>query len=87
MKEHVMIEYQFIFEPSKTWGHVNEFENFFVKALDSIDLKGVSVPLLNNPSKKIIMIVKKPEETPAPPKKRNNPKVQLKNIRKQIKKK
>ncbi len=69
MKDHIFIEYTFIFEPGETWGNMQEFEKTLSDHLDGIGLIGQDIPSRNSSNKKLIIIRKKPPvpvEIPAP---------------------
>ena len=59
MKNHVLIEYMFMFE-ADVFGQILEFEKTFTAYLESIGLQGEAVPLIGGANKRLVLIKKKP---------------------------
>lgn len=67
MKDHVLVEYSFLFNPQEVWGHVNELEKEIAIFFESKGLEAVGIPLLNQGGKRMILIKTKPPEVVAEP--------------------
>lgn len=80
MKEVVLLDYMFMFDPSRTWAHLSEFETSLSKYFseNGMDVQVISVS--GQSGRKVLYIKKKEEVKPIQPAKEHEVKQQLKNV-------